>query len=247
MTLHGNRYSLPAALIGRTVEVRESMKRVRAFDGHRLVAEHARHQPGEQARCTLPEHERDGRHTLRVGPSEPEKLLRAVSPELGELVGRLRKHHGGQALRAVRRLHKMYLDYPTEVLVDAVTEARTFDLFDLGRIEQMVLRRIHGEYFRLAVGDDGDDAPARQLELELEPEPGSEPEPAPGSEPEPAPAPAPAVKPAPERSPTVELEVEPLSDAEPLPDAESRPEPAPELAPEPAPEPQALARGRADQ
>jgi transposase len=166
VTLHGNRYSLPAKLIGRSVEVRESMKRIRVFDGHRLVVEHGRRQPGARARIMLPEHERDGRHTHRVGASEHEKLLRAVSPVLGELVGRLRKRYGGQALRAVKRLHKMYLDYPTQVLVDAVTEALAFDLHDLERIEQMVLRRIRGEYFRLPVDDDGDE----QLELELSPE-----------------------------------------------------------------------------
>jgi hypothetical protein len=151
------------------------MKRVRVFDGHRLVVEHGRRQPGARARIMLPEHERDGRHTHRVGPSEHEKLLRAVSPALGELVGRLRKRHGGQALRAVRRLHKMYLDYPTDVLVDAVTEALAFDLRDLGRIEQMVLRRIRGDYFRLAVRDDSEPR-AQQLELGLSPEPEPEPE-----------------------------------------------------------------------
>ena len=172
VTLHNNRYSMPAQTIGRTVEVRESMKRVRVFDGHRLLVQHARLQPGARGRSTLPEHERDGRHRHRVGPSDPEKLLRAVSPALGELVTRLRKRYGGQALRAVRRLHKMYLDYPTEVLIDAVTEAVAFDLHDLGRIDRMVLERIRGEYFRLPVEDD-DTTPKEQLELVLpaEPEP----------------------------------------------------------------------------
>lgn len=159
VTLHTNRYSLPTPLIGRTVEVRESMKQVRIFDGHRLVVTHPRSVPGARARHTLPEHEHGGRQSLRVGPSEQEKLLGQVSPTLGELVGRLRKRHGGQALRAVRRLHKMYLDYPTDVLVAAVSEALAFDLCDLGRIEQMVLRRIRGEYFRLV--DDGLDSDAK--------------------------------------------------------------------------------------
>lgn len=149
VTLHTNRYSMPAALIGRSVEVRESIQQVRVFDGHRLVVTHPRSQPGAGVRHTLPEHVHDGRHAQRVGPSEQEKLLQQVAPKLGELAGRLRKRHGGQALRAIRRLHKMYLDYPTNALVTAVDEALTFDLHDLGRIEQMVLRRIRGEYFRL--------------------------------------------------------------------------------------------------
>jgi transposase len=166
VTLYRNRYSMPAALIGRTVEIRESMKKVRIFDGHRLVATHPRSQPGAKARHTLPEHVHDGRHEKRVGQSDQERLLRQVSPVLGELVGRLRKRHGGQALRAVRRLHAMYLDYPTDVLLAVVGEALTFDLHDLVRIEQMVLRRIRGEYFRLA------DAPTSgQLALTSTPSP----------------------------------------------------------------------------
>lgn len=149
VALHTNRYSAPCALIGRKVEVRESMAKVRVFDGHKLVTEHARRQPGARHRATLPEHRRDGRHRQRVGKSEHERLLSTVSPHLGELAQRLRKRHGGQALRAMKRLHKMYLDYPTEVLVLVVSEAIAFDLHDLGRIEKMVLRRIRGNYFRL--------------------------------------------------------------------------------------------------
>jgi transposase len=165
VTLHTNRYSMPAALIGRTVEIRESINQVRVFDGHRLVVTHPRSQPGAGIRRTLPEHVHDGRHARRVGPSERETLLRQVAPELAELAGRLRKRHGGQALRAVRRLHKMYLDYPTDVLVAAVSEALTFDLHDLGRIEQMVLRRIRGEYFRLdetSPENESDDDPSNK-------------------------------------------------------------------------------------
>jgi transposase len=150
VSLHRNRYSMPTATIGRTVDIRESMMRVRVFDGHRLVVTHERSTPGAKARKTLPEHERDGRHGLRVGPSQEEKLLREVSPVLGKLIDRLRKRYGGQALRKVRRLHRMYFEYPTDLLVSAVDEALRFDLYDLERIDRMVLQRIPGEFFRLA-------------------------------------------------------------------------------------------------
>jgi hypothetical protein len=153
VSLHRNRYSMPAAMIGRTVELRESMRQIRVFEGHRLVVTHERSTPGAKARNTLPEHEHDGRHRLRVGPSEPERLLREVSSVLGQLIDRLRKRYGGQALRKVKQLHRMYLEYPTDVLVAAVDEALRFDLYDLERIDQMVLRRIQGDYFRLAINE----------------------------------------------------------------------------------------------
>lgn len=154
VSLHCNRYSMPAAMIGRRVELRESMRQVRIFDGHRLVASHERSTPGAKARQLLPEHERDGRPRRLARASEEETLLREVSPLLGRLVERLRKRYGGQALRKVKQLHRMYLEYPTEELVAAVEEALRFDLYDLERIDTMVLRRIQGEFFRLPASDD---------------------------------------------------------------------------------------------
>jgi transposase len=163
VTVDTNCYSMPTKMIGRQVEVRESMTRIRIFDGHQLVVEHARLQPGSKSRSVKPEHAYKSGRLQRTRPSEQELLLSKVSPTLGELVARLRKHYGGQALRAVRRLHKMYLDYPTNVLVEAVTEALAYDLHDLGRIEQMVLRRIRGEYFRLPTDDE---EPPKEAQLE---------------------------------------------------------------------------------
>jgi hypothetical protein len=91
--------------------------------------------------------------------------LREVSSVLGQLIDRLRMRYGGQALRKVKQLHRMYLEYPTDVLVTAVEEALRFDLYDIERIDQMVLRRIQGDYFRLVpnepetppASDDNDD------------------------------------------------------------------------------------------
>ncbi len=77
VSLHRNRYSMPTAMIGRTVELRESMTRVRAFDGHRLVVTHERSTPGAKARHTLLEHVRDGRHCLRVGPRRRSSCARS--------------------------------------------------------------------------------------------------------------------------------------------------------------------------
>ena len=83
VTLHNNRCSLPAALIDREVAVHETKNRVRVFDGHRLVCEHARADDGAAKRSTLPEHEQEGRWHRRGTPRPPspeEKRLRADSP-----------------------------------------------------------------------------------------------------------------------------------------------------------------------
>jgi DNA replication protein DnaC len=44
--------------------------------------------------------------------------------------------HRGRAVRAVRRLHRLYLDYPTEPVRQALATAIEFGLSDLDRIEQ---------------------------------------------------------------------------------------------------------------
>lgn len=157
VSLHTNRYSVPAELIGRRLEVRETLERVRFFDGHRLVADHARIEPGLGKRVTLPEHRVSRARKPPPTPSEEERTLRAAAPALGELVDRLRKRDGGRALRAVRHLHRMYLDYPTPILVAATEEALSFGLIEVARIERMTLARIRGDFFRLEQIEPDDD------------------------------------------------------------------------------------------
>ena len=156
--LHRNRYSVPVALLGRTVEIRESIDRVRVFDGHRIVAQHERLDPGQGRRVCLPEHRLDARRHRKPAPPLPEeRRLRAAAPELAALVDALRKRHGGQAARAVRRLHRFWQDYPLEPLRKAVGHAVHYGLLDLNRIEVMVLRNIAGDYFRLPANSEEDD------------------------------------------------------------------------------------------
>lgn len=153
ISLHRNRYSVPAKLLGRRLEVRETLTRVRIFDGHRLVAEHQVLSPGLGRRQIAVEHQRPVRPHKTLPPSAQEQTLTQAAPELAQLVARLRQHHGGQALRPVRRLHRLFVDYPTDVLTEAVRCALAHDLLDLGRIERMTLQRVRGDFFRLPLCD----------------------------------------------------------------------------------------------
>lgn len=156
VSLHANRYSVPYRLVGRQVEVRESYERVRVLVGHQVVAEHPRFHEGTQQRRTQPEHRPEGVWKARgvAVPLPEERALRAQDAAFGELVDALKRHHGGRAVRAVRTLHRMFLEYPREPLVAAVRTAVAHGLFDLDRIERMVLRTVAGEFFRLPAQDD---------------------------------------------------------------------------------------------
>lgn len=150
VNLHTNRYSVPEAIIGRTVNVHETRARVRIFDGHRLVYEHEKAEAGAGVRISIPGHHPRGAVSARhAAPTHEEVALRAAGPALGQLVDILRRRHGGRAVRSIRQLHRLYVDYPTDAVVAAVTTAVTYGLADIGRIERMVLRNLAGTFFRL--------------------------------------------------------------------------------------------------
>ena len=89
--------------------------------------------------------------------AEDEKLLRAAAPVLGRLVDALKSREPGRARRSLRRLRQLYLEYPTDALAAAVALALEHGLYDLRRIEELVLRHVGETFFRLPWRDAGDD------------------------------------------------------------------------------------------
>lgn len=151
VNVHTNRYSVPAAYIGRVVVARETKDRIFILRGHTVIAEHERREFGARQKATLPEHRHPGRALRRSGaqPLPEELVLRAGAPELGALIDAVRNAHGGRCVSFVKRMHTMYLTYPLESLRTAIQQALAYGLTDLSRIERMVLKTTAGEYFLL--------------------------------------------------------------------------------------------------
>jgi hypothetical protein len=159
--LHTNRYPAPDILLNRLVQVHETAAKVRIFDGHKLVAEYDKLPYGANKRVRpLPGQHRRGLRTKTPPPSHEEQVLRGVDPAVGRLVDAFKKRDGGQALKSVKRLYRMYIDYPTDDLVHIVRDVERFGLVDLARIEKLVLTRIAGEFFRLPTDDDDKETPS---------------------------------------------------------------------------------------
>lgn len=151
--LHTNSYSVPEQRIGQQVEVHETLERVRIFAGHTLLAEHARFDDGAHKRSLLPEHRGSWRLRSAPKPPSPEELaLRAAGPALAALCDALRRN-AAAGRRSVVRLHRMWLEYPDGAVETAVTRALAFGQSDLGVIERMVLKNLHGDFFRLPTPD----------------------------------------------------------------------------------------------
>jgi hypothetical protein len=144
------RYSAPYRLIGRTLEVRETLVRVDLYEGRRRVAEHARVTGPLDTRVTDPAHRqrRGERAEQRRQPTPEETELLEIEPRVAGYVKRL-KNEVGDRRAPLRRLLAMLKDYPREAFLAALVTAEQYGLFDLERLEKMVLERIADEYFVL--------------------------------------------------------------------------------------------------
>ncbi len=153
--LHTNTYSAPPRLIGEMVEVHETLRHVRLFHRHKLVAEHPAFEPGANKKSTLPEHRREPGASRAPAPiSAEETTLVAAGPEFVAMIALLRTKYHGQAHRVVRRLHALFLDFPTPVLRAVLIEAVEHRAHDLGQVERLVLQRVGADVFRFPIRKD---------------------------------------------------------------------------------------------
>jgi hypothetical protein len=152
------RYSVPERLVGKTVTVYKHYERVEIHHRATVVASHARVIGQRDVRKTLP-----GHHTVaQRAPREPalaEQLLRGEHEVLQRYAAALKlHHHHGRGVRALHRLVQIKRTYPREPFTAAVEQALKFGLFDLTRLEHLVLRHVAGDFFALTADDENDDA-----------------------------------------------------------------------------------------
>ena len=81
-------------------------------------------------------------------------MLRGQHPVLDSYVGALSKHHQGRDTRALNRLVQLQRTYPTQPFLGALEQALKYGMFDLTRLETLVLRHVAGDFFALARDDD---------------------------------------------------------------------------------------------
>jgi transposase len=150
MNVRCNRFSVPWRLVGRRLELRESAELMEFFDGQHLVASHANPLDAHGQKFTLPEHRMPrGEGRPKAGPCLEEAELLRLEPQLAAYVAALKAHPPRRISTSLRRLLAMVRDYPRQPLLEAVATALSFGLFDLDRLDGMVLRTINADYFVL--------------------------------------------------------------------------------------------------
>ncbi len=156
--LHGyvsvdtNRYSVPQRWVGRPLAVYKLPAEIRICHKATEVAVHRRLIGQRDARSTLAGHHavpaRQGR-----GPSAEQTALAGDHPSLARYAEGLRRRSSGWGRRALARLLDMKRTYPGAPFIAAVEQALHYGMFDLGRLEALVLERVAGDFFALERND----------------------------------------------------------------------------------------------
>ena len=145
-----NRYSVPERLVGKQLEIHKYFERIRILWQGKMVAEHSRLANQKGGRITTPGHHLSlDRHRLFHGPPEEERLLTGNHPDLTKYVAELKKRSPGRGIHRLRQLLEFKRSYPPEPFLAAVQHALHFGLFDLSRLERLILKRIAGDFFDL--------------------------------------------------------------------------------------------------
>lgn len=152
--LDSNRYSVPERLVGKHVQVLKFFDHLEVLFRNQKVARHERRINERDRRITSP-----GHHPLRKPPSPSmlspeEKALRGHSPDLDAFVDAIKKRSQGRALRPLKRLLDLKRTYPYDPFLDACRQALQFGLFDLVRIEKIILSLVAGEFFQIPDEED---------------------------------------------------------------------------------------------
>jgi hypothetical protein len=149
VALHSNRYSVPLTWLGRRVQVRESQDQIAIQLDARHLVTHPRLAEAEHQRHLLPEHRPPrGQASPRPDPHPEEKTILQTAPELADYVAGLKQRSPKLPVLALRHLLRLVREYPREPLLAAVGEAARYGLYDLDRLERMILRRVTQDYFR---------------------------------------------------------------------------------------------------
>ncbi len=149
--LETNRYSVPHKLVGAKLEVQKHLHKVLVYDKQKMVAEHKRIIDKKETRTTLPKHHPPlNRERSHQGPAKEELLLLGKNEELDSYVKGLKEKSRGRGVLNLRRLLNLQRSYPHEPFMAGISKALKYGLYDLSRLEKIILNNIAGEFFDLS-------------------------------------------------------------------------------------------------
>ena len=148
VTVDTNRYSVPEALCGKLVEVHKALYHLRIFYNMRPVASHTRLIEQRDSKSTLPGHHSPPvAHKTDKRPSPLLQKLLGHSQDLDAYVTNIAARPA--ATRQLQRLLSIQRDYPATAFDPAIARALQYGVYDLSRLENIILSLIAGDFFNL--------------------------------------------------------------------------------------------------
>jgi hypothetical protein len=148
--LDTNRYSVPERWVGKQVAVHKRPEQVLVYADRQQIAEHPRLIGQRQGEQRAKGHHTRLERRRAAGPSPQEQALTGRDPRLDAYVVALKKRAPGRGVGKLRRLLGLKHTYPAEPFLAAIEQALRYGLFDLARLERLILERVAGDFFDLA-------------------------------------------------------------------------------------------------
>jgi transposase len=150
VNLETNRYSAPESHIGHEMDVYQYLDKIEIYYQHRLIASHARMIGSRNQRALIKGHHRHlHRRENQQASCEAEKQLMGCSAVLDEYIRQLKSHVRGRGVSNFKRLLYLKQLYPLEAFLMAIEQAKQYGLYDLLRLEKIIIRCVAGDFFNL--------------------------------------------------------------------------------------------------
>ncbi len=144
-----NRYSVPERLLGKKLEVFKYPDEIHAFFQNKRVAKHNRVIGIRQKRVSLPEHHRC-KSTRTSDPCPQEVILRGKSTILDDYLDGLKLRSPGRGARPIQKLLHYQRTYPEVAFMKALETALSYGLYDLVRLESIILKNVANDFFQMS-------------------------------------------------------------------------------------------------
>lgn len=148
--LETNRYPVKEKFIGETVDVYCYKDHLEVnFQGN-MIAKHSLVKGQKYARVPAEQyHSPFHWKRIRSEMPEAEKLLRGKIEVLDHYLDALKKQVKGRGTRVFQHLLNFQRTYPEEAFLSAITKAHHYKLYDMRRVENLILTLVSDDFFKL--------------------------------------------------------------------------------------------------
>ena len=152
--LDTNRYSVPERLLGKRVEVHKHPQTVKVYFKNQKIVEYDRLWGKKNGKITAKGHHQPLVRDTNKQSCAQELALKGHDSDLDLYIKELKRRSSGRGMRQFQRLLQLKRSYPSAAFLAAITQALHYGLFDLARLENLILERVAGDFFKIDPKED---------------------------------------------------------------------------------------------